>query len=150
MLFLSLSISCRTPTSSCILLSIGAVSLPYVTIACFAIVLTFILPVIPLCPRYYTSLVEQLPFALQRSRRLISRKIALLDLALLPAWIAANALVLSVKKELPSPSFKACRIAVSSVARTEQVLCLPTEVSWSSMLFRLDCCTIPILASLFL
>lgn len=64
----------------------------------------------------------------------MSRKIALPDVALLPAWMAASALMLSVKNKLPMPSFSACLIAVSSAARTEHVLCLPIEAPCSSVL----------------
>jgi hypothetical protein len=55
----------------------------------------------------------------------MSLRIARHDVALLPVLMADNALVLSVKTQLPHPCYIACLIPTSSVARTEHVFCLP-------------------------
>jgi hypothetical protein len=51
----------------------------------------------PLCPGLHVSLGSCLFLALCQGSRLMSRRIARQDVALLPVLIAENALVLSVK-----------------------------------------------------
>jgi hypothetical protein len=86
-----------TPFSSRILLSTGAISLPYIAVACLATAWASSFLGIPWCPGLQASFMGRFSFALCLRSMLMSLSIALHEVALLPALMAASALVLSEK-----------------------------------------------------
>lgn len=71
--------------------------MPCTAVACLAIALASSLPGITWCPGLQASFMGRLSFALCLRSMLMSLNIALHEVALLPALMAASALVLSEK-----------------------------------------------------